>query len=97
MKQDKRKDEIDRVVRRVLPLVPKDKAIEKSDFKVVLDEILTCLHENTQLDIDVIAEKTRKVIGDMPNEYGQLPKDVRSWELAIGYLYAKYLKELGRI
>ena len=38
-----------------------------------------------------------KVISDMPNEYGQLPKDARSWELMIGYLYAKYLKELGRL
>jgi hypothetical protein len=56
-----------------------------------------CLHENTHIDIDVIAQKTRKVITDLPNEYGQLPRDARSWELMIGYLYAKYLKELGRL
>jgi hypothetical protein len=95
MKQNKLQGEIDRVVRRVLPLVPKDKAIEKKEFEAILNEILTCLHENTKIDIDVIAEKTRKVITDLPNEYGQLPKDARSWELMIGYLYAKYLKELG--
>src|SRR5262249_12709130 len=97
MRQGELKDEIERVVRRVLPLVPKDKAVEKSEFKVILNEILTCLHESTQIDINTIAQKTRKVLGDLPNEYGQLPKDARSWETVIGYLYAKYLKELGRI
>jgi hypothetical protein len=97
MKQDKLQDDIDRVVRRVRPLVPKDKAVQKSEFKVLLDEILTCLNEDTQIDIDVIAQKTPKVITDLPNEYGQLPKDARSWEVVIGYLYAKYLKELGRM
>jgi hypothetical protein len=82
---------------RVLPLVSTDKPVEKSEFEVILNEILTCLHENTQIDIDVIAQKTRKVITDLPNEYGQLPKDLRSWELMIGYLYAMYLKDLGRM
>jgi len=93
----KLQDEIDAVLTRVLPLVPKDKAIEKKQFEVILNEILTCLHENTKIDIDVIAQKTPKVITDVPNEFGQLPEDARSWELMIGYLYAKYLKELGRL
>jgi hypothetical protein len=97
MKQVKLTDDIEQVITRVFPLVPKDKAIEKGEFKVILDEIILCLHENTHLDLDVIAQKTRKVISDLPNEYGQLPKDARSWETVIGYLYAKYLKELGRI
>jgi hypothetical protein len=97
MKQGKLKIEIEQVITRILPLVPKDKAIEKSEFEVILNEILTCLHENTHIDINVIAQKTRKVLTDLPNEYGQLPKDARSWELMIGYLYAKYLKKLGRL
>jgi hypothetical protein len=97
MKQDKLKHELEQVVTRVLPLVPKDKTVEKSEFGVILSEILTCVHENTHIDIDVIARKTQKVLSDLPNEYGQLPKDARSWETVIGYLYAKYLKELGRI
>ena len=97
MKEKELKPEIERVVTRVLPLVPKDKVVEKSDFEVVLMEILTCLHENTKVDIDAIAQKTSKVLSDLPNEYGHLPKDIRSWEVLIGYLYAKYLKELGRL
>ncbi|HLJ97305.1 MAG TPA: hypothetical protein VKU02_29365 [Gemmataceae bacterium] len=97
MKQEDLMHEIEGVVTRVLPLVPKDKAIGKSDFQVVLNEILACLHENTKIGIDAIAQKTNKVISDMPNEYGHLPEDTRSWETVIGYLYAKYLKELGRL
>ena len=97
MKQKDLMHEIERVVTRVRPLFPKDKVVGKSEFRVVLNEILTCLHENTKTSMDVLAQKTTKVISDLPNEYGQLPKDARSWELMIGYLYAKYLKELGRI
>jgi hypothetical protein len=97
MKPKAVKRDMERVVRRVLPLVPKHKAIEKSEFEVVLDEILTCLHENTKIGIDVIAQKTTKVLSDLPNEYGRLPEDASSWEALIGYLYAKYLKELGKL
>ena len=95
MKQEDLQHEIEHVVTRVLPLVPKDKVVGKSEFEVVLNEILTCLHENTKIGINAIAQKTSKVISDLPNEYGHLPEDVRSWEVFIGYLYAKYLKELG--
>jgi hypothetical protein len=97
MQQEKLKQEMERVITRVLPLVPTDKAIEKSAFQVVLNEILTCLHENTKTSLDAIAQKTSKVLRDMPHEYGHLPEDARSWEALIGYLYAKYLKELGRL
>jgi hypothetical protein len=89
--------DMERVVKRVLPLVPKHKAIEKSEFQVILNEILTCLHENTKIGIDSIAQKTTKVLSDLPNEYGRLPEDERSWKALIGYLYAKYLKELGKL
>src|SRR5947209_7571921 len=95
MKDKKLKQEIERVVTRMLPLVPKDRVVAKSDFEVVLKEILTFLQENRKIDMDAIAQKTRKVLSDFANEYGRLPDDVRSWEVLIGYLYAKYLKELG--
>jgi hypothetical protein len=97
MKQKDLKRVIERVVTRVLPLVPKDRAVGKGDFEAVLNEILTCLHENTKISIDAIAQKTGKVISDMPNEYGRLREDMRSWEAVIGYLYMKYLKELGKL
>ena len=56
MKQENLKQEIERVVTKVLPLVPKGKAVEKKDFEVVLNKILTCLHENTKIAIDAIAQ-----------------------------------------
>ena len=36
MKQEKLEQDIERAITRVLPLIPKDKAIEKSEFEVVL-------------------------------------------------------------
>jgi hypothetical protein len=96
-KQAQLQQDMERVVTRVLPLVPKDKALGKSEFEVVLKEILTCLHENTQTSLDALAQKTSKVLRDLPSEYGRLPHDGRSWEAFIGYLYAKYLKELGML
>jgi hypothetical protein len=77
--------------------VPKYKSVEKSEFQAILNEILACLHENTKINIDAIAQKTNKIISDLPNEYGRLPEDEKSWEALIGYLYAKYLKELGKV
>ena len=97
MKQDVVKSEIGWTIGRVLPLVPKDRAVGKSDFQAILDEVLTCLHRNRKISIDTMAEKTTKVLSDMPNEYGQIPEDAKSWETFIGYLYAKYLKELGQL
>ena len=89
------RQEIERVVTRVLPLVPMDKVAEKSEFEVVLSEILRCLQGIGKSAAS--AQKTRKVLGDFAHEYGRLAEDTKSWEVAIGYLYAKYLKELGRL
>ena len=94
MKQEALQHEIENVVTRVLPLIPKDKAVEKSEFQAILNEILACVHENTKISMDAIAQKTTKVISDLPKEYGRLPADAKSWETFIGYLYGKYLKEL---
>ena len=97
MKQDVVQREIGWTINRVLPLVPKNRAVGKVDFQTILDEVLECLHRNRKISIETIAEKTQKVLSDMPNEYGQLPKNTKSWETFIGYLYAKYLKELGQL
>ena len=36
-------------------------------------------------------------IHDLPNEYGQIDENLKSWDALIAYLYVKYLKELGRL
>jgi hypothetical protein len=97
MKRQQFERETERVITRVLPLVPKDKAVEKGEFEAILNVILACVHENTKIRIDVIGQKTKQVISDLPKEYGRLPRDVKSWETLIGYLYGKYLKELRRL
>jgi hypothetical protein len=97
MKQDVVTREIGWTLRRVLPLVPKDRDVKRSEFQAILDEILMCLHRNRKTGIDAIAEKTDKVLSDLAIEYGQLPEDSKSWESLIGYLYTKYLKELGHL
>ena len=89
--------EIDQVVKRVLRLARKHSNINKKEFEGIHDEIQRCLHENTRISMDAIAEKMDVVLGALPNEYGRLPEEQRSWEALITYLYVKYLKELGRL
>jgi hypothetical protein len=96
MNEENFKHEIDHVVRRVLPLVHKHTSIGKKEFEAIHAEILQCLHESTGTSIDAIAEKMHTVLEALPTEYGHLSEKQRSWETLIGYLYVKYLKELGR-
>ena len=95
MKQGKLEREIGQVVQRILRLTRKHPHIGKKEFEEIHAEVIKALHENTKKDIDLISQKTNRVLGDLPNEYGALPEKQRSWEAFIGYLYAKYLKELG--
>ena len=89
--------ELEKVVRRVMRFVPKTTAIQKRDFEVMLDEIVMCVHRNRKISIDAIVAKSEKVLTDLPNEYGGIPESYRSSESLIGYLYSKYLKELGQL
>ncbi len=97
MKQRKLEREIGQVVQRILPLTRKHPSIGKKEFEEIHAEIIKSLHENTKKGMDLITQKTARVIRDLPNEYGALPEEQRSWEALIGYLYAKYLKELGKL
>ena len=97
MKQGKLEREIRQVVQRILPLARKHPCIGKKEFEEIHAEIIKCLHENTKAGMDLITQKTDLVLRDLPNEYGVLPAEQRSWEALIGYLYVKYLKELGKL
>jgi hypothetical protein len=87
--------EMEKVVRRVMKTVEKFDQIGKSEFEIILGKVMHQVEKNTGIDPDTIADVTPKVIDDMPNEYGKLPEEARSMEAMIGYLYGKYLKELG--
>ena len=91
------KRELGWTIKRVTRLIPKDRSITKREFGAMLDEIVTCLHRNRKVSIKSLAEKTEKILTELPNEYGKLPESSRSWEKLIGYLYAKYLKEVGQL
>jgi hypothetical protein len=97
MKPDSTEREIGWTIKKVFRLIPKDRNIAKNDFEAILDEIVMSLHRNRKIPIEALAEKTSKVINDMPSEYGSLPKTLRTWEGLVAYLYQKYLKELGQV
>ena len=83
------------VVRRAMKLVHTFDTIGKQEFDAIHALILQSLQKNTGISMEEIVQKTDKVLKAMPNEYGQLDERLKSWEALIGYLYAKYLKELG--
>jgi hypothetical protein len=95
MRRDKRGREYQRVVKRVLPLVPTGHTISKAEFEVLHAEVLACVHEKTGASPEQLGELKNKVFGDLPNEYGKLSERQRSWPALIIYLYSKYLRELG--
>ena len=94
MNERKIRRETDRVVKKVLKLVEHYDTIGKKEFESVLDKVIEHVHKNTGLDMQIIAQKTNKLVQDLPNEYGHLSEKQRSWEAMIAYLYLKYLKEL---
>lgn len=95
MDQGNLQRETEQVVKRVLPVIREYSTFGKKEFESIHGEILRCLHENTGISTDTIVEKMDTVLKAMPNEYGRLPEGQRSWEALIGYLYVRYLKELG--
>ncbi len=95
MNERKIKRETERVVKKVLRLVESYETIGKEEFEAVLRKVIEHVHQNTGLSMQVIMQKTDKVIRDLPAEYGRLSEEVRSWEAIIAYLYTKYLRELS--
>jgi hypothetical protein len=95
MRRRKLDRELQRVVDRVLRLVPVDRAVTKQDFEAINAEVLACVEEKTGASPEQLAALIPKVLADLPGEYGQLNESQRSWPALIVYLYAKYLKELA--
>lgn len=95
MSERKHRRETEQVVRRVMKTVEKSDDIGKAEFETILQKVAQQVHKNTGIEPAQIAEATQTVIEDMPQEYGQLSDDQRSWEALISYLYLKHLKVLG--
>ena len=95
MNERKLRRQTERVVAKMLKFVEKQDNIGKGDFEAILDRIIQYVHKNTGVEIQVIAQKTGKVIQDLPKEYDRLDEDAKSGEALIAYLYIKYLQELG--
>jgi hypothetical protein len=95
MKREGKSRELHRVVKRVLPLVPTERAVGKSDFEAINREILVCVQEKTGASDERLGQLMDKVLRDLPSEYGRLDTRDRSWPTLIHYLYTGYLRELG--
>ena len=95
MSERKHLREADQVIRRVMKIVEKSDHIGKAEFEKILRKVAQQVHKNTGIEPAQIAEATHTVIEDLPQEYGQLSDEQRSWEALIGYLYLKHLKVLG--
>lgn len=95
MEERKIRRETQRVVQKILKLVKSYDTIGKTEFETILDQVIEQVHHNTGLSLEVIGQKTPTVVQALPQEYGQLPEEARSWEAMITYLYIKYLRELG--
>jgi hypothetical protein len=94
MRRNRLEREVQRVVKRVLPLVPTGRKVEKADFETILGEVMACVQEKTGASGEQISQLRLKVLSDLSNEYGRLDERDRSWPVLIGYLYSKYLREL---
>ena len=95
MDERKIRRETQRVVQKIIRLAESYETIGKTEFETILDQVIEQVHRNTGLSIEVIGQKTPTVVQALPQEYGQLPQEARSWEAMITYLYLKYLRELG--
>lgn len=94
MRRKRLEREVQRVLKRVLPLVPTGRKVEKADFEIILGEVMACVQEKTGASVEQLGQLKFKVLGDLPNEYGRLDERERSLPVLIGYLYSKYLREL---
>ena len=87
--------ELDRVVAKVIKTVDAADAMDKQTFERLLDGIILQIAKNRRMDVNQIATATDQVIAEMPDEYGQLADEMKSWETLIAFLYLKYQQVLG--
>ena len=87
--------ELDRVVAKVIKTVDAAPTADQKTFEHLLDGVIFQVARNRRLDVNQIALATEQVIAAMPQEYGQLAEELRSWETLIAFLYIKYQQVLG--
>jgi hypothetical protein len=85
----------EKLVQEVVKLVESYQKVGKKEFEIILGRIIDRVAEDTGKSPEEVAAKTNKVLEDLPQEYGSLSPESRSWEALAAYLYGKYLKELG--
>ncbi len=69
--------------------------IGKKQLEEGLDIIVKNISKNTKTPIEVVAQHTHSIIENFPNEYQQVPDDMKGYEAMIAMLYSEYMKELG--
>lgn len=87
--------ELDRVVAKVIKTVDAADTVDKQTFERLLDGVIVQIAKNRRMDINQVAVATEQVVAEMPEEYGQLADEMKSWETLIAFLYLKYQKVLG--
>ena len=97
MNDRKTRRDTEKVVRKVLKFVEQFDTIGREEFSAVNRKVMEHVSRNTGISMDQVIQKMSAVIDDLPNEYGQIDEDLKSWDALIAYLYMKYLKELGRL
>lgn len=97
MNDRKTRRDTEKVVREVLKFVEKFDTIGKDELSAVNRKVMEHVSRNTGIGMEQVLQKMSTVIHDLPNEYGQIDGNLKSWDALIAYLYVKYLKELGRL
>jgi hypothetical protein len=97
MNDRKTRRDTEKVVRKVLKFVEQFDTIGREEFSAVNRKVIEHASRNTGISMEQVIQKMSAVIDALPNEYGQIDENLKSWDALIAYLYMKYLKELGRV
>jgi hypothetical protein len=97
MNERKTRRDTEKVVKKVLKLVEQFDTIGREEFSAVNRKVMEQVSRNTGITMEQVIQKMSAVIDALPNEYGQIDDNLKSWDALIAYLYVKYLKELGRL
>lgn len=89
--------ELERVIAKGLKIVEsaETQTPDKETLERLFDIVILQISKNRRLDVNQVAQVTDQVIAAMPQEYGQLDEEQRSWEAFIAFLYLKYQMMLG--
>ena len=85
----------DKTYKQVMKHWGKFDRVGKKQFEEGLDIIVRNISKNTKTPIEVVAQHTHSILEEFPNEYQQVPDDMKGYEAMISMLYAQYMKKLG--